>query len=58
LTDEHVSSSEDSGITQKVGMKTGAVLKTTETLRPRVTLAPFRTFREVVQPASEFIFRV
>ena len=31
---------------------------TTETVKPRLTLCPFRTFREVVQPESEFILRL
>jgi hypothetical protein len=58
LTNERVVSAEDNGITQQVGLKKGAALKTTETLRQRVTLAPYRTFREVSQPSSEFVFRV
>jgi hypothetical protein len=58
LTNEKVVTSEDDGITQKVGLKKGAALKTTEVLKSRVSLAPFRTFREVEQPVSEFIFRV
>jgi hypothetical protein len=34
------------------------VLKTAEKIRARVTLAPYRTFREVEQPRSEFLFRL
>lgn len=58
LTTERVVTSDDDGISQGVGLKAGVSLKTQETLRPRVKLAPFRTFREVAQPISEFVFRV
>lgn len=58
LTAEIVTTSEDDGIAQKVALRSGVSLKTTETLRNRVGLAPFRTFREADQPASEFLFRV
>lgn len=58
LTQERVSTSDDDGVSQKVGVKAGVHLKTTETIRSRVKLAPFRTFREVEQPTSEFVFRV
>ena len=30
----------------------------TESVKPRLTLMPFRTFREVPQPESEFILRL
>lgn len=58
ITAERVVTAEDNGVAQTVGLKKGAALKTTEMVKQRVTLAPFRTFREVEQPASEFIFRV
>lgn len=58
LTTERVVTSDDDGISQGVGLKAGVSLKTQETLRPRVKLAPYRTFREVHQPTSEFVFRV
>lgn len=58
LTAEVVTNSEDNGIAQNVGLRRGVVLKSTETLKSRVLLAPFRTFREVDQPKSEFVFRV
>jgi hypothetical protein len=47
----------DDGISQTVQMKAGVTLKTTETLRPIVNLAPYRTFAEVDQVVSRFIFR-
>lgn len=58
ISSEKVATSDDDGVSQKVGVKAGAHLKTSEVVRPRVTLAPYRTFREVSQPTSEFVFRV
>ncbi len=49
---------EDDGFTQQVTAKAGLVLVETRTVKPRVTLRPFRTFTEVEQPTGEFIFRV
>jgi hypothetical protein len=47
----------DDGISQNIVASKGIAFKETVTLRNRVSLAPFRTFREISQPASEFIFR-
>lgn len=58
VTAERVVTSDDDGISQGVGLKAGVSLKTQETLKNRVSLAPFRTFREISQPMSDFIFRV
>jgi hypothetical protein len=49
--------SEDDGISQTVNMKRGVVLKGTDMLKSRVNLAPFRTFPEIDQVLSQFIFR-
>jgi hypothetical protein len=57
VTDGEVVISEDDGVSQQVEMKAGLALKGSEKLRARVELAPFRTFAEVDQPKSEFIFR-
>ena len=57
VTDGEVVVSEDDGVSQQVEMKANLALKGSEKLRGRVTLAPFRTFPEVDQPSSEFIFR-
>jgi len=43
---------------KKVSATIGVALKGFETVRPRVSLAPFRTFLEVEQPESEFLLRV
>ena len=50
----------DDGVTQVVTVKKGAsgALTEKEKAKPIVKLAPYRTFREVQQPLSEFLFRV
>lgn len=47
----------DDGITQAVSVKAGIASKTVSALPNPVMLRPFRTFVEVEQPASRFIFR-
>jgi len=51
---------DDNGITQRVQVKRGVsgALTGTMTLKPIVKLSPYRTFREVEQPESEFLLRV
>lgn len=49
---------EDDGITQKAEARKGIALSGNAELRPIVKVAPFRTFTEVDQPESEFLFRV
>lgn len=53
-----VALSEDDGISQRTTVKQGVVLKQTVTVKGRVSLRPFRTFREIEQPASDFVFRL
>ena len=55
---EKVRTSSDDGITQEATLKSGASLKTNVPIKNRVQLAPFRTFREIEQPTSEFLFRL
>ena len=50
--------SKDNGVTQQVEARQGVDLKAMVTVRPRVSLIPFRTFLEVTQPESEFLLRV
>jgi len=57
LTNENTRKDEDDGFTQVVTVKTGLAKKETQTLKPRVSLAPFRTFQEIDQPLSDFIYR-
>jgi len=51
---------DDDGITQRVSVKRGVSGHLTEkaSLKSIVRLSPYRTFREVTQPESEFVFRV
>lgn len=49
---------QDDGMSQQVQSRAGVVLKRDITVKPRVTLQPFRTFTEVDQPVGDFIFRV
>lgn len=58
LKADAVQTSDDDGHTQKVAVRTGVHLAENITIKRRVILNPFRTFREIDQPASEFIFRL
>lgn len=57
LTMDATSLSEDDGFSQKATTKAGMRMKAETTLKPRVELAPYRTFPEIEQPVSEFVFR-
>ena len=48
----------DNGVSQTVITRQGVALSSQEAIRPRISLQPFRTFREVPQPESEFILRL
>lgn len=54
---EAVTINEDDGFSQKLSASAGVHLKAATTAKPRVTLLPYRTFPEVEQPASVFLFR-
>lgn len=58
LTDGTISSYNDDGVTQQVTVKSGVARVENAAVPPRVTLAPFRTFLEIDQPESEFVFRM
>lgn len=47
----------DDGITQAVTIKKGIAGKAIDTLPNPVTLCPYRTYTEVEQPPSQFVFR-
>jgi hypothetical protein len=53
-----VALAEDDGISQRTTVKQGIALKEQVTVKGRRTLRPYRTFREIDQPASEFVFRL
>ncbi len=59
-TVEHGSVAEygDDGVTQKATVRQGIASKTDAIVPNPVKLRPYRTFIEVEQPASEFIFRM
>ena len=48
----------DDGVTQKATVKTGIASKGDAIVPNPVRLRPYRTFLEVEQPASEFVFRM
>ena len=54
---ETVSTQVDDGMTQEVSVRAGALIDKLQVPNP-VTLAPYRTFREVEQPAGPFLVRV
>lgn len=58
ITEEKVTTSEDDGIGQRVGIRQGVALRGVAVLKARRKLAPFRTFPEVEQPTSDFILRI
>lgn len=58
LTDKSEVNQKDDGFTQDVTVKGGVQLMKRETISPRMTLRPFRTFLEVEQPEGDYLFRV
>ena len=50
--------SHDDGITQTVSVRKGAVIEEKSDVPNPVRLMPYRTFAEVAQPESPFVFRV
>lgn len=58
VKEENIRETGDDGFSQAVTIKTG-IASSNDVLVPNpVSLAPFRTFLEVEQPASDFIFRM
>lgn len=57
VSGELVVVAEDDGAAQTVSIKDTIGRLTDKTLSPIYTLAPFRTFSEIKQPASEFLLR-
>jgi len=58
LKEEQVRHAEDDGVTQTVTGRAGIVLGKDVQVPNPVTLRPFRTFREIEQPASKFVLRL
>lgn len=57
VRDEMVKATGDDGISQEITVKVGVASVADVKLPNPVTLRPYRTFNEVTQPASEFVFR-
>lgn len=58
IKDENVKQYGDDGITQTVIAKTGIATVGNVVVPNPVTLAPYRTFPEISQPESKFVFRL
>jgi hypothetical protein len=58
MRNEHITTSQDDGITQRVTASTGVVLAGEIALPNPVLLKPFRTFLDIDQPPSNFVLRV
>jgi hypothetical protein len=58
LTDSKVTNFNDDGVTQQVTAKAGIAKVENIPVPNPVTLAPYRTFLEIEQPESKFIFRM
>ena len=58
IQDDAVKTIGDDGVSQQVTVKTGEASVGQAVVPNPVTLAPFRTFPEVEQPESKFIFRM
>lgn len=58
LKEENVRATGDDGVSQAVTVKQGVASAADVRVPNPVNLAPYRTFLEVEQPASDFIFRM
>lgn len=58
IKEEVVKNVGDDGVSQSVVMKSG-IASVTEAIVPNIVqLAPYRTFTEIDQPTSDFVFRM
>jgi len=57
-TAQAITTSHDDGIAQEVTVKGGAHMVEKVAAKRIIKLAPYRTFREVIQPESDFLVRV
>ncbi|MDR2976884.1 MAG: hypothetical protein LBV19_06185 [Streptococcaceae bacterium] len=58
IKDENVKNTGDDGVSQQMTVKSGVTTLAEVKVPNPVVLTPFRTFHEVPQPASTFIFRM
>lgn len=57
ISAENATDHEDDGFAQRVSVKQGITLKAETILKPTIQLAPYRTFAEIDQVISQFVFR-
>jgi hypothetical protein len=57
ISAENATEHEDDGFAQRVAVRQGVALKAETILKPMVILAPYRTFAEIDQVISQFVFR-
>jgi hypothetical protein len=57
ITAERAMDHDDDGFAQRVVARQGVALKDPTVLKPMVNLAPYRTFAEIDQVLSQFVFR-
>jgi hypothetical protein len=57
ISAENATEHEDDGFAQRVAVRQGVALKAETILKPMVQLAPYRTFAEIDQVLSQFVFR-
>ena len=58
ITEEHVKTLTDDGVTQTVNVRSGIARVAEVSLPNPVLLRPYRTFSEIEQPESPFVFRM
>lgn len=58
ISEESSVQTKDDGFSQTVEARRGVAMKEMVNVKPRVSLAPYRTFLEVEQPESDFILRL
>lgn len=58
ITEENVRNTADDGISQQVTARKGVSMKENKTVPSVIKLSPYRTFREVEQPTSDFLVRL
>jgi len=58
LANETILEKKDDGFSQQINIKTGITTKSQIKVENPIELQPYRTFREVAQPASNFILRL
>lgn len=58
ITEEHVKTLTDDGVTQTVNVRSGIARVAEVALPNPVLLRPYRTFSEIEQPESPFVFRM